>query len=226
MNRSNIEWTEFTLNPIRGKCPHNCWYCYAWPIYQKLGYKEEPVFLSSVLEELKKRKKSSTIFIGSMFDLWANAIPGEWIDEIVEKCRLWRQHIYLFCTKNPARYHNYGFLKHCWYGATVDQDIYGFTEQATELLFPDDKDFNSFISFEPLCAPVDKQDLEYAIGGGLKQIIVGAMTGQGKKNIIPKKEWILDIIEVADKYKVPVFLKDNLLKLYPELPKKRDLAWK
>lgn len=28
MNKTKIEWTDITLNPIKGYCPMNCSYCY------------------------------------------------------------------------------------------------------------------------------------------------------------------------------------------------------
>ena len=54
-------------------------------------------------------------------------------------------------------------------------------------------------------------------------IIIGAQTGQGA--VKPKREWVTALIKQADKYKIPVFLKNNLLLLYPELPIRQELAW-
>ena len=46
----------------------------------------------------------------------------------------------------------------------------------------------------------------------LNWVIIGAQT---KPTVMPKIEWIQEIVEAADKAGIPVFLKDNLLKLLP-----------
>ncbi|HEY0087397.1 MAG TPA: DUF5131 family protein, partial [Candidatus Lokiarchaeia archaeon] len=34
MNRTKIEWTDYSWNPITG-CLHNCWYCYAKKLFTR-----------------------------------------------------------------------------------------------------------------------------------------------------------------------------------------------
>ena len=46
-------------------------------------------------------------------------------------------------------------------------------------------------------------------------IIVGSQTNPYKP---PKREWVEGIIKSAKKLNVPIFLKDNLYKAYPDLP--------
>ena len=36
MNKSKIEWCEYTFNPVTG-CFHNCEYCYADKIARRVG---------------------------------------------------------------------------------------------------------------------------------------------------------------------------------------------
>jgi protein gp37 len=224
MNATEIEWVinpdrtrGFTVNPIRGKCPHFgtpiCGaYCYAERI--RMGAKmrmtaqeadkyDELRFFPDVLSGFKKRIKPAVVFIGSMIDMWADEIPAEWLQQILDLCRLKRQHTVLFCTKNPKRYSDFDFPGNCWRGATVIRDTdYYLTGEHT------------FISLEPLLWPLDfKPDV--------KGIIVGAQTGPGA--IVPKREWVEHIIEKAGS--TDVFIKDNLLALYPDLPKLRELPW-
>ncbi|GAH97147.1 unnamed protein product [marine sediment metagenome] len=89
-----------------------------------------------------------------------------------------------------------------------------------------------YISFEPLLSNIEIYDGDLAF---LKWLILGAMTGTrwdlvGKRNNLadqypaltpmpygkiwtlqPKLEWVLEIVEAADKAKIPVFLKNNLV---------------
>jgi len=44
------------------------------------------------------------IFVGSSTDMWAEAVPFEWIAQVIRKCSL-HDNIYLFQSKNPNRFH-------------------------------------------------------------------------------------------------------------------------
>ena len=89
----------------------------------------------------------------------------------------------------------------CWCGTTVNyqHETYRITQLA------DVKAPFRFVSFEPLLSEInyDFDDFE------LQWIIIGAQTG--KHPMQPKKEWVQRLIDRADKYNIPVFLKDNLI---------------
>ena len=40
MNKSKIEWTDYSWNPIKGLCPVGCWYCYAKKMYKRFGWED------------------------------------------------------------------------------------------------------------------------------------------------------------------------------------------
>lgn len=69
MNRTKIEWTDYSWNPIVG-CDHGCWYCYAaklairFPKNFPNGFK--PTFYPERLKEPWKVKKPSKIFTCSV----------------------------------------------------------------------------------------------------------------------------------------------------------------
>ncbi len=48
-------------------------------------------------------------------------------------------------------------------------------------------------------------------------VIIGAETGNRKGKIIPKIEWILDILHYCQKTKIPVYLKDSLYWIYKDI---------
>ena len=90
----------YTWNPIKGECPHNCIYCYM-KIWKTIGK------LRLVDKELKTDLgKDNYIFIGSSTDMWANDVPTEWIDKVLERCREF-DNKYLFQSKNPKRFYEF-----------------------------------------------------------------------------------------------------------------------
>lgn len=228
MNYSNIEWCEMTNNPIRGKCPHFgtnlCGtYCYAERIKKSSLYKEatgadeELEFISKELDAIRKRRIMTTIFIGSMIDLWADAIPDKWLKEIYDTA-LNVRHTVLFCTKNPSRYSlAKTYRDGIWFGASAT-DANKAENFCKALLEIKEKGAGTFLSVEPLLEPIANKLNPDAYDC----IIIGAMTGPGA--VKPEERWVKDIIDVS--FEKPVFLKDNLLELFPELPRLRRTAWK
>ncbi len=78
-----------------------------------------------------------------------------------------------------------------------------------------------FISFEPLLAEVFVHYFDNFEGEQFPNwVIIGAQTNPYKP---PKREWVEKIIEKAKENNIPVFLKDNLFKKYPDLPKLQEL---
>lgn len=90
-------WVTHTWNAIKGKCPHDCSYC-----YMKV-YPQKDVRLD--ISELKTNLGDGNfIFVGSSCDMWAGEIPDNWIEQTLELCRLHPQNTYLFQSKNPMRF--------------------------------------------------------------------------------------------------------------------------
>jgi len=92
-------WITHTWNPIRGRCPHDCIYCYMksmrWDIGElRLAEKELHTNLG----------KGNTIFVGSSTDMWADEVPNEWILKVLQHCSEYPDNTYLFQSKNPHRF--------------------------------------------------------------------------------------------------------------------------
>jgi len=89
------DFVDYTFNIIKGKCPHNCNYCYVKMFPQKE--------LRFVETELKTNLgKDNFIFVGSSCDMFAKDIPEEWILKVLEHCSKF-DNKYLFQSKNPGR---------------------------------------------------------------------------------------------------------------------------
>jgi DNA repair photolyase len=98
LNKSTGNMYDFvthTWNTVKGKCPHNCSYCYVkrWGNQPELHFDEK---------ELKTDLGSGNfIFVGSGCDMWAQNIPELWILETLRHCGKFEYNKYLFQTKNP-----------------------------------------------------------------------------------------------------------------------------
>ena len=93
-------WVTHTWNIIKGKCPHDCSYCYM------KRYPQSQLHFDS--SELKTKLGSGkTIFVGSSCDAWAETIPDLWIKSILIQCAEAGGNKYLFQSKNPIRFREY-----------------------------------------------------------------------------------------------------------------------
>jgi protein gp37 len=210
MNRTKIEWADYTWNPVTG-CKHGCGYCYARRLAEgrlrgRFGYPVDepfkPVFRPHRLVEPLDVRKPSRIFVCDMGDLFGDWVPSWWIERVLEVVEYSPWHIYLFLTKNPRRYREFSFPPNSWLGTTIEGGQWGRWE---DMLLLDGKHVR-FVSMEPLLA-YDRDDLVYMLETGLDWLIVGAQTNPYRP---VKKEWIVDIIRLTRRYGVPLFLKDNL----------------
>lgn len=189
----------------------------------------EPTFHRYRLDDPKRWKKPRTIFVCSMADLFGDWVPDEWIKEVFEACEAAPQHRYLFLTKNPARLckmanaykirrwnekhegnthpqteeyaQTLSLLSHdnWWFGSTLDN------KKARR--FQGGNHFHTFTSIEPLTEPMG-----VGIGsfGSDEWVIIGAETGNRKGKIIPKREWVENIVEAAQITGMKVFMKESL----------------
>lgn len=89
-------WLTHTFNTVKGKCPHDCAYCYMkkWGEQTDLHFDEKE--LKTDLGE------GNFIFVGSSCDLFAAEISLKWIADTLEHCCKFNNR-YLFQSKNPER---------------------------------------------------------------------------------------------------------------------------
>lgn len=217
MNKTKIEWADYTVNPVKGKCQNACWYCYARRMYDRFKWDPEVRFDDKEMDKVAKIKKPSRIFVGSTHELFGNWIPSWWIRDILISVKRYPQHTFIFLTKNPKRYVGFEFPENCWLGVTITGKennqswVYGYTSGMGN---------KRFISFEPLLeSPMP------LVGGWHEWVIIGALTGPGSKKHQPKKEWVEDIMRQAGRLNIPLFLKDNLMPIMGEEYVKQRQEW-
>jgi len=89
------EFVSHTWNAIKGKCSHDCKYCYM------KKFKLNALRLDS--KELKTDLgKDNFIFVGSSCDVFAKDVPTEWITKTLKHCAS-HKNKYLLQSKNPKR---------------------------------------------------------------------------------------------------------------------------
>jgi len=213
MNRTKIEWTTYTWNPVSG-CLNNCSYCYARKLYRRFRRDFTPKFHPERLEEPYKLKKPSMIFTGSVTDLFGWWVDESWLLKIFKVMDDNLDHVFQVLTKFPqnikkfpAAYRLIRALPNLWLGVTVNtqNDMWRVEELATIQTVG-----RKFVSVEPMFSRVTFQDLIYEIDW----IIVGAQTNPLK---LPEKSWVKELISEAEKANIPIFLKDNLKPLFKNL---------
>ena len=217
LNKTKIEWTDYSVNPIKGLCKHNCsvkvgnaviHYCYARGLYERFRWDPNISFQPDELKKIDNLKKPSKIFMCSTHDIMGNWIPDEWIETIVDCCTRNKQHIFQLLSKNPSRYPDFIFPNNVWLGTSVESQEH--FQRIQDLINAYAK--IKFVSFEPLVG-----DMKYLVQEeNLKDVdwfIIGRMTG--KKAIPPLLTWVSQIVEAATELKIPVFIKDNIRDFFP-----------
>lgn len=182
--RSTIEWTEATWNPITGctKVTPGCAYCYAERITLRMGgspflpgkneIRPRPERLTWPL----KWKRPKLIFTCSMTDLFHEDVPFTFLAETFDVMRKAQWHTFQVLTKRPERmkqfFAGYGAPPgNAWLGTSVENQRF-IRRRLDALLAIAGK--VKFVSCEPLLGPVDLQPW---IGRGLTWVILGGESG-------------------------------------------------
>jgi hypothetical protein len=190
-----------------------------------------PRFWPERLEEIKKLRKPTGIFLDDMSDWMGDYWPEEWTEMELQVMRDNQQHRFYTLTKQPQNLPQWEFPTNCWVGVTAtNSDLFAYAVNELMKIQATIK----YISIEPL---LNWKRLN--ISTWLKQInwlIIGACTGTkvemtelvrkypaltlmpfgNKWTAQPPIEWIQEIVEAADKAGIPVFQKDNLKPLLGE----------
>lgn len=205
MQKSKIEWTDYTINPVKGLCPVGCSYCYARRMYKRFKWNPEIRYDDWVWQEGCNIPTGSKTFVGSTIDLFHDKtiqfLPI--IMDYVESCP---KHTFIFLTKCPENLPKV-FSDNCWVGiSTTGNDCRSGLEDIFATIHAKVK----FVSIEPLLdyAPMDFRWVNW--------VIIGQQTPLSAKTT-PYLSWVYHIVNSCDELKVPVFLKNNLKSILPPI---------
>ena len=189
----------------------------------------DPTFHRYKLDEPQRWKKTRTIFVCSMADLFGDWVPDEWIKEVFAACEKAPQHRYLFLTKNGKRYkelYEKGIMPmgmhawNKWFGCTVEKET---DEFFFNNLYGNGIDHQGFLSIEPMLSDFEPGVIDQD-ATGIKWVIVGAETGNRKGKISPQKVWVEHIAQTCKASGIPLFMKDSLRELMGD-DFKQEFPW-
>ncbi len=218
---SKIEWLGdkgATWNPVTGCTPvsEGCRNCYAKRMARRMagryGYPEGDGFAVTghidKLDQPKLWQQPRRIFVSSMGDLFHEAVPFAFIEQIWMTMSENLRHTYIILTKRVDRMAqfvteralgNYGPLplRHIWLLATTENqrrydERWAILQQIPAAV--------RGVSVEPMLGPIDMGKGPYA-----DWVICGAETGPGARRMEGK--WAKDLADQCEAAKVPFFLK-------------------
>ena len=241
---AKIEWCDITKNPVKGKCPTACPYCYARQMYDDNKWDPSIRFQPGVLDGLPK--KPCRVFVGSTMELF---LFPEWMPAILDRCRQHPEHTFIFLTKKPEELLKYSpFPENCEVGVSATHGI--MLSKACDWLM-DVEASVKFVSIEPFIGSFLHLTRHWFVNAGVKWVVIGAMTGRkgkllemqkhyyyanlrlekldaiGRKwTLLPELEQVREVVVAANDAGARVFIKDNLYKLMMEAPAEdHDLYW-
>lgn len=209
-NKSDIEWTQATWNPVTGcdKISAGCKNCYAERLARRLEAMGNNRYRNGftvtlhedVIELPSKWKEPRLIFVNSMSDLFHEEVPLNFIQKVFMTMKHCPQHTFQILTKRSKRVRQLAkFLDwpaNVWMGVSVEDEkvvkrIYDLAHVPAAV---------RFISCEPLIGPLDDLPLKE-----IDWVIVGGESGPRARPM--KIEWIRSIYQQCRRNKVAFFFK-------------------
>ena len=233
MNRTNIEYLDYTWNPVHGCDPvsSGCRECWARDMSKRLaamgvkGYdKADPfkvVCMPNKLNEPVKKKKPAVIGVAFMGDLFHRDVQWNFQYKVFEMMCLSPQHTFIVLTKRPdimrkaydnIRTHMYRNYSHTEYDASMPHVILGVSvedqktadERIPILLETEAK--TKIVSAEPLLAGINMRPyLPH-----LNQIIAGCESGSNRRHF--EEYWALSLMTQCIIADTPYFFKQTIRK--------------
>ena len=213
--RSSIEWTDATWNPVRGctKISPGCKHCYAETFAVRFrGVKGHPYehgfdlrLVPEKLAEPLRWRTPRRVFVNSMSDLFHEKVPENYIAAVANVMVQAHWHTYQVLTKRSARMRDLlkdrlrfaASQRHIWWGVSVEDKRHGLPRVEHLRSAPARV---RFLSVEPLLEDLGSLDLS-----GIHWVIVGGESGFGARMM--KREWVISVRRQCRKQDVPFFFK-------------------
>lgn len=183
-DKSAIEWTDATWNPVTGctQVSPGCDHCYALTFSERFrgvpGHHFEQGFDLRLwpgrLELPLRWRTPRRIFVNSMSDLFHQDIPDEYIRQVFATMVRADWHVYQVLTKRSARLARLAptlpWRPHIWAGVSVESSRYLWRVDHLRSVSAAVR----FISAEPLLGPLGNLNLD-----GIHWVITGGESGAG-----------------------------------------------
>ena len=209
-NKTKIEWTECSWNPVTGctKISEGCKHCYAATFAKRLKAMHNPRYQNefevTIHEDLisspLKWKSPRKIFVNSMSDIFHEELPDEVILSIFRTMNEASWHTFQVLTKRSERLSRLSsqitWTSNIWMGVTIESEEYIFRAKHIR----DSGAKVKFISAEPLLSDLSSLELE-----GIDWIIVGGESGHGSRPM--KEEWVINLRDKAHNSNTAFFFK-------------------
>jgi protein gp37 len=214
-DRSSIEWTDATWNPVRG-CPKispGCAHCYAETFAERFrgvpGHPYEQGFdLRLVPEKLAEPFKwpgRRRVFVNSMSDLFHVDVPDAYVIRVAEVMRAANWHTFQVLTKRSERMAEMlrtslrfaAKLPHIWWGVSVENRKHGLPRIDHLRSAPA---AIRFLSVEPLLEDLGEIDLT-----GIHWVIAGGESGHGARPM--HADWVRSVRDQCRAAEVKFFFK-------------------
>jgi len=209
-DRSRIEWTEATWNPVTGcsKVSPGCAHCYAETFAERWrgvpGHPYEQGFDLRVwperLEMPLRWRRPRAVFVNSMSDLFHEDIPAHYVAQVFDVMVRAEQHTFQILTKRQDRLAELAsqlpWRRNIWMGVTIENRRFVHRADALREVPAAVR----FISAEPLLGPLDGLDL-----AGIDWLIAGGESGPRHRSI--DREWVTDLRDRCQNEGVAFFFK-------------------
>lgn len=213
-DKSAIEWTDATWNPVTGctKISAGCDNCYAERFSERFrgvpGHPFESGFDLTLrperLEQPLSWRRPRMIFVNSMSDLFHKDVPKEFIGKVFGTMESAHWHTFQVLTKRSSlmrdflksRYGSAPGPAHIWCGVSVED---GSKLSRVRHLQKAPAGIR-FLSIEPLLGPVGTLQLE-----GIDWVIVGGESGPRARPM--EREWVREIRDQCKASGVAFFFK-------------------
>ncbi len=190
-------------NPVTGcsKISEGCRNCYAEGFALRLKKMGAPGYENGFefslhpdrLQLPLKRKSPTWYFVSSMSDVFHEAMPDAFLDEILDVIRRTPRHLFQMLTKRASRMKDYfktrEIPRNLWLGVTVENIRHGLPRidelrQVAATV--------RFLSVEPLLEDIGTPDLT-----GIHWVLVGGESGPKARRM--KKDWVLNIRDLCER---------------------------
>jgi protein gp37 len=218
-NRSGIEWTETTWNPVTGcdKISAGCEHCYALTMANRLkamgaakyqrdgdprtsGPGFDVTLHPQALLQPAKWRTPRIVFVNSMSDLFHARVPLSFVRDVLSVAAETPQHTYQILTKRSTRVRRIAdqldWPQNVWLGVSVENSKVLHRIDDLRLVPAAVR----FLSCEPLLGPLDSLELS-----GIDWVIVGGESGPCHRPM--ESAWVRGVRDACLLQRVPFFFK-------------------